>query len=251
MRTGDLKGLAQAARIRAEADMGERSLADLEELIAVLPPVRPFGARLTRAAGPVPRVIAEMKPPSPDSGGTDRPYRPRQLALGFARVGAAALSVITEPDVHGGQLSHLLEARPAHLPILRSDCLITPYQVAQTRLAGADAVLLIAAVLEGPPLGIMLQAARRYGLEAMVEAHSPEDAARAFAEGASLVALTPEARAPGPAAPRPGTIAVAGAGGRQEVFHLVDSGYDAILVGDALMQADDPGDALWKLLERA
>ena len=112
MTAGDLKGLAQAARFRAEADMRERSLAELEELIAVLPPARPFGERLTRAAGPVPRVIAEMKPPSGAPGEPGRPYRPRQLAFGFARVGAAALSVVTGPDIHGGQLSHLHEARP-------------------------------------------------------------------------------------------------------------------------------------------
>src|SRR5262245_614825 len=102
------------ARARAEAAMRERSLFDLEALIETLPPARGFAARLDGEAGPHPRIIAGIeRPRSADPGG--RPYRPRQIAMGYARVGAAALSVTTDPDEAGGDLDHISDVRPAHL----------------------------------------------------------------------------------------------------------------------------------------
>lgn len=258
-----LERLALASRARAETDMMQRSLSGLEELLEKLPPVRPFSARLTRTAGPLPRVIAEMKRASPSAGTLREPYRPRQIAMGYARVGAAALSVLTEPDEFGGHLDHLSEVRPAHLPILRKDFLVTPYQIAQARVAGADAVLLIAAILNGPSLGIMIHAARRYGAEALVEVHEEEELRRALDAGASLVGVnnrdlrTMEVSLGTAArlAPRIPSdvmmVAESGIRSRADIDRLMAAGYEAFLVGEQLMRSDDPADALWALMQPA
>lgn len=255
-----LDRFAAASRGRAESDMMARSLADLESVIESLPPARPFAARLTRGAGPVPRIIAEMKRASPSAGVLRAEYRPRQLAMGYARVGAAALSVLTEPEEFGGDLDHITEARPAHLPILRKDFIVTPYQVAQGRVAGADAVLLIAAILRGPALGILLAAARRYGIEALVEVHDEEELKRVVDAGASMIgvnnrdlrSLEVDLGTAARLAPLvPSDIVMVAESGIQEradLGRLMAVGYEAFLIGEHLMRSDDPADALWRLM---
>jgi len=256
-----LEDLGRASRARAESDMKDRPLFDLEALIETFPPSRKFSARLRRDAGPAPRIIAGMERSTPGGGPPRRIYRPRQIAMGYARVGAAAISVMTEPEQFGGDLDHISEARPAHLPILRNDFLVTPYQVAQSRVAGADAVLLIAGLLAGGALGIMINAAQRYGVEALVEIHDDETLERAMTAGADLVAVN--SREPGAmridldAGLRlcskigPGAVRVArgGIGSRADVDRLSAAGYDALFVGGQLMRADDPADALWALMQ--
>ena len=256
-----LDRFALASRSRAEAEMKEHPLSLFEQLIERLPPVRPLATRLTKQAGPPPRIIAEMKRSSPSAGLLRADYRPRQIAMGYARVGAAALSVLTEPDEFGGELDHLSETRAAQLPVLRKDFLVTPYQVAQSRAAGADAVLLIAAMVEPPVLGILMQAARRYGIEALVEVHDERDLALAVDCGATLIGvnnrdlrtLTVDLRTSERLAPKipAGTIRVAESGisSRADIERLTRSGFEAFLVGEHLMRAADPADALWKLVQ--
>ncbi len=243
--------------------MATQPLDGYEDLIGRLPAVRPFAARLSRTAGPPPRVIAEMKRSAPGAGLLRQSYVPRQIALGYARVGAAAISVATEPDQFGGDLSHLVEVRAAHLPVLRNDFLVTPYQVAESRASGADAVLLIAGMLPGPPLGIMLHAARRYGIEAMVEISDETELAAALDSGARVVSVSgrnPETMRADPAAllelrkkvPSDVTaVARGGIGAREDIDRLLDGEFDAFLIGEALMREHDPGDALWKIMQPA
>jgi indole-3-glycerol phosphate synthase len=171
-----LDPLARAARARAESDMAARPLADLEDVIGSLPPARDFSSRLKPGSGPEPRVVAEMLRGAVAQRSARDGYR--RIAIGFARAGAAALCVATEPGL-GGALDDLIEVRAANLPLLQNDVLVTPYQVAQARVAGADAVVLVAAVLEGAMLGLMVHAARRYGVEPVVVAHDEETVARA------------------------------------------------------------------------
>ena len=255
-----LERLGRASRARAEREMAEHPLADFEEMIEGLPARRPFAERLRPGAGPVPRVIGEMKRASPSAGVLRSTYNPLLIARGYTRVGAAAVSVLTEPEEFGGELDHLSEVRPAHLPVLRKDFLVTPYQVAQSRAAGADAVLLIAALLEGPALSNMLLATRRYGVEAMVEVHDEEDLARAIDLGSEVIGInnrnlhtmqvdlgTSERlarRVPG------GIIKVSESGihGRADLERLMSAGYEAFLIGETLMRAQDPGDALWRIM---
>jgi len=259
--TGVLERFAQSSRARAESEMREHPLALFEQLIETLPPVRPFAARLSSQAGPVPRMIAEMKQASPSAGVLRQAYRPRQIAMGYARVGAAAISVLTEPEQFGGDLSHLAEARAAHLPVLRKDFLVTPYQVAQARAAGADAVLLIAAMLDGPVLDIMMHAAARYGVEALVEVHDEQELTRALDSGATLVGvnhrdlhtlevdLDTGVRLAGKIPAHVARVAESGIRSRADVERLMEAGYPAFLVGEHLMRADDPADALWRLMQ--
>jgi indole-3-glycerol phosphate synthase len=243
--------------------MVEQPLASYEALIETFPPARPFASRLMREAGPLPRMIAELKRRSPSAGLLREPYAPRQLAIGYARAGAAAISVLTEPAAFGGDVAHLVEARPAHLPLLRKDFLVTRWQIAESRVAGADAVLLIAALLPGGggggTLGAMLAAARQYGVEALVEVHDEEELARALDAGATVIGVnnrdlktlavdlaTCERLAPKIPS---GVLAVAESGiaSRRDIDRLLGCGYGAFLVGEALMRSHDPGDALWRL----
>lgn len=252
---------AASARARVQAAMESRSLAALEEILGDLPPVRPLAERLSRSAGPLPRLIAAMKQASPGAGRLRESFAPRQIAMGFARAGASALSVATEPRVFLGNLDHLYQVRPAHLPVLRSDYLVTPYQLAESRVAGADAALLIAALLKGPALGLMLHAARRYGIEAVTEVHDEEELARALDEGARVLLVNRRDRETlaldSAAAERlasripPDRVRAAGGGigTRADVDRLLEAGYEALLVGEALMRASDPGDALWRLMQ--
>ena len=261
--TARLEDLARSSEERAREGMGKHPLEEYEALIETFPAARPFAARLEKDAGPLPRMIAELKRRSPSAGLLRDPYVPRQLAIGYARAGAAALSVLTEPTGFDGDIAHLVEVRPAHLPVLRKDFLVTRWQLAESRVAGADAVLLIAALLpggaQGGALGAMLAAARQYGMEALVEVHDEEELARALDAGATTIGVnnrnlrtlevdlsTCERLAAG--IPK-GVLAVAesGIGSRRDIDRLMRCGYSAFLVGEALMRSHDPGDALWRL----
>jgi indole-3-glycerol phosphate synthase len=133
--------------------------------------------------------------------------------------------------------------------------------VAQARAAGADAVLLIAGMLEPAVLGILLHAARRYGIETMVEVHDEEDLARALDHGAETIGVNSRdlrtlevnldtAERLGPRIPA-GCVRVAESGirRREDIERLMDAGFDAFLIGEHLMRSDDPADALWRLMQ--
>jgi len=259
--TSWLERFGLASRARAEQEMARRGLDQLEKIIETLPPVRPLAARLAHQAGPAPRMIAEMKRSSPTAGVLRKEYSPRQIAMGYARVGAAAVSVLTEPDQFGGDLSHLTEARASHLPVLRKDFLVVPYQIAQARVAGADAVLLIAALLQGADLAEMLGAARRYRIETLVEVHDEQDLGRTLEHSVKLVginnrdlrSLEVDLRTCERLAPLvpPGVLRVAESGikRRADIDRLTGSGFEAFLVGEQLMRAADPADELWRLTQ--
>lgn len=255
-----LDPLARAARARAESDMAARPLADLEDVIGSLPPARDFSSRLKPGSGPEPRVVAEMLRGAVAQRSARDGYR--RIAIGFARAGAAALCVATEPGL-GGALDDLIEVRAANLPLLQNDVLVTPYQVAQARVAGADAVVLVAAVLEGAMLGLMVHAARRYGVEPVVVAHDEETVARAAGEAVTAIAVKSRDPIQGTAGrdalarlasglPR-GCLALAWGplGARGDIDRLAACGYQAFVTGAALMTSPDPGDALWRLMQPA
>ncbi len=103
-----LDDLARGSEERARAGMTENPLASYEALIETFPAARPFAARLSKLAGPLPRMIAELKRRSPSAGLLRDPYVPRQLAINYARAGAAALSVLTEPAGFGGDIALLV-----------------------------------------------------------------------------------------------------------------------------------------------
>ena len=224
-----------------------------------MPPARDFVGALRVRAGE-PAVIAEVKRASPSAGAiADRD--PGEQARAYASAGAAAISVLTEPAHFHGSLADLRGARMAcDLPVLRKDFLIHPSDLIESRAAGADAVLLIAACLSANELVAMLAAARDLGLGALVETHSDDDLDKALATDAEVVgvnardletldvdverALAHLRRIPA------GRLSVmeSGIATRDHVRAAVDAGASAILVGEALMRADDPGVKLRELL---
>ena len=224
-----------------------------------MPPARDFVEAIRVRAGR-PAVIAEVKRASPSAGAiADRDLGAQVHA--YASAGAAAISVLTEPAHFRGSLADLRAARMVcDLPVLRKDFLIHPSDLIESRATGADAVLLIAACLSANELVAMLAAARDLGLGALVETHSDDDLDKALATDAEVVgvnardletldvdaerALAHLRRIPA------GRLSVmeSGIATRDHVRAAVDAGASAILVGEALMRADDPGVKLRELL---
>ena len=136
------------------------------------------------------RIIAECKRRSPSRGVLRRDYDAVAIARWYAAGGAAALSVLTEPTFFDGTLDHLRAVREAvDLPILRKDFIVTEFQIAEARAAGADAVLLIVAALGDPELEHLIVYARQLDLAALVEVHDAEELRRALDAGADLVGV--------------------------------------------------------------
>ena len=238
----------------------ERSPLDASRLMALalaMPPARGFAAAL-RAAAP-PAVIAEVKRASP-SAGTIADVDAAARARAYERAGAAAISVLTEPRHFGGSLADLRAAHHAvSVPVLRKDFLVHPDQVIEARATGADAVLLIAAALSPPELRAMLATAADLGVGTLVEVHTEEELDAALEAEAEVIgvnardletlevdpgrALALLERVP------PDRVAVAesGIGTRAQVERAVAAGARAVLVGEALMRASDPGALLREL----
>ena len=187
------------------------------------------------------------------------------MARGYEAAGAAAISVLTDEPFFGGRMAHLEEVRQATaLPVLRKDFVLDPWQVWEARAAGADAVLLIVAALTDAELRSLLGVAREAGLDALVEVHDRSELDRALAAGSRIVgvnnrdlktlavSLETAARRSPPAIPDD-VVAVAESGIRTsaDLVRLREAGFDAFLVGERLMAAPDPGEALRRLLEGA
>jgi indole-3-glycerol phosphate synthase len=239
-----------ASRARLTEAETEIPLSTLDEKIWTMHPVRSLEAAL-RGAERL-HVIAEMKRSSPSAGLLRPTYEPSAIAAVYRDGGASAVSVLTEPDHFGGDLAHLHLAREAGLPVLRKDFLVSPYQVAEARVAGADAVLLIVAALGEVGLRQMLQARMRYGMSAIVEVHDEEDVEVAADCGARIIGVNcrdlhtltvdPE-RCFRLAELLPKDcikVAESGVVGPEQVKALRAARYDAVLVGESLLRAADP-----------
>lgn len=198
-------------------------------------------------------VIAEMKRRSPSGGSLRADLDPGSLAPRYEAAGCAAISVLTDGPGFGGSLDDLAAVRAAvEIPVLRKDFVIDPVQVSEARVAGADWVLLIAALFDLVGLEEALAAARRCGAGALVEVHTADEVGRAIDAGArcigvnnrDLTTLTTDLRtfARLRALIPDGVVTVAESGVREvaDVTRLVGEGADAVLVGEALMRAADP-----------
>jgi indole-3-glycerol phosphate synthase len=201
------------------------------------------------------RVIAELKRSSP-SGGSLRPdLDVAAVAAAYAGGGAAAISVLTDGPDFGGSPADLEVVRGAvSIPVLRKDFTVDPVQIAESRVLGADWVLLIVAVLEGGALDECLEAARRAGAQALVEVHDEAELERAVVAGAVCLGINNRDLRSlrtdlGTFArlrrllPEETVVIVAESGVRStaDVSRLVGEGADAVLVGEALMRDPDPG----------
>ncbi len=146
-------------------------------------------------AAPGTRLIAEVKGASPSKGILIEPFEPGAIAADYLTAGADAISVLTDEEFFRGRLDYLREvkalsvAAPKPSPVLRKDFLLDRYQVAEARAAGADAILLIVAMLDDATLRELHAAAREWGMAALVEVHNEDETARALAAGATLIGI--------------------------------------------------------------
>lgn len=255
-----LDEILAAKREEVAAARAACPLAEVEAAAAAAGPVRGLRAALARPPGAPVRVLAEIKRASPSAGPIRPGADPAAIAAEYAAAGAAALSVLTDRRFFDGDLAFLARCRAAvPLPLLRKDFIIDPYQVAEARAAGADAILLIAAALAPAQLAELHAAAAACGLDVLVEVHAASELPPALAAGATLLgvnhrdlktmqmdmSLTPAIAARLP----PGIILVAESGirTRDDVERLGAAGAHAVLVGEHLMRAPSPGAALREL----
>jgi indole-3-glycerol phosphate synthase len=225
----------------------------LHERALGAPPARDFAGALRRADGKL-AVIGELKRRSPSRGDLAPDLEPGTTAKAYEAGGAAALSVLTDRPYFGGSVADMQAARDATwLPVLRKDFTIDEIQVYEARAIGADAVLLICAALPDDALLADLRAlARELGMAALVETHDAAEIDRALGADAEIVGVNSRdlatfsedldvgaalaSRLPA------GVIAVAESAIRaaDDARRMADAGFDAVLVGEALVRADDP-----------
>lgn len=251
---------------RTAADMAERKathpVAALQAQAETQPPPLSLEAAL-RAPGI--QVIAEVKRASPSKGAIVADADAQAVASDYLAAGAAAISVLTDTPFFQGSLADLAAVTAlAHAdltprPVLRKDFVIDPYQVVEARAHGADAVLLIVALLRGATLCEMLAAVHATGMDALVEVHDVDELEEALAADARIIGINnrdlrtftvdlgtterlaariPEDRV---------IVAESGIHGPDDVRRLAAAGADAILVGESLMVAEDRRAALERL----
>ena len=248
-----------AARDRVPLDQLKRQVAEL-------PAPRDFVAAL-RAACRKPAVIAEVKKASPSKGVIREDFDPELIAKGYAAGGASCLSVLTDKPFFQGGFDVLVQVRQVvDLPLLCKDFILSPYQLYQARAAGADAALLIAAILTDVDMAYLLKVARSLGLAVLVEVHDAAELERVLAlDGVQLIginnrnlasfetdlATTEQLTAQyGDQIRAKGALLVSESGlfSRDDLDRVQSAGADAVLVGESLMRQPDVTAALEALI---
>ena len=265
-----LDKLVEGVREDIASDKRRRSEADIKSMARDAPQALDFAGALRRpesaedTGGGRMRVIAEVKQASPSQGQIAERFEPGEIAKAYEEGGAAAVSVLTERRRFLGEMAHLEQVREAvGLPVLRKEFIFTEYQIWEARAGGADAVLLIAAILETPQMEDLRALAEELGMDALVEVYEPEELGRALEAGTRVLGVNNRnlktfevdtghtARVFGQLTTeqRESLVLVSESGifGWREVAPLVDEGVDAILVGEALMRAPDAGELLREL----
>jgi indole-3-glycerol phosphate synthase len=238
----------------AKAKLPEESL---RLALGRAPRIRSLKQALMRAPG----VIAEIKQASPSAGVLRAGFDFAAIADEYRAAGAAAISVLTEASFFHGSLETLAVLRwRLDLPLLRKDFIVDPYQIVEARHAGADAVLLIAALLDEPSLRELRGVAENLGMDALVEIHNPAELERALSSGAGLIGVNSRDLRSFEVSldvsvrlaeflPR-GVVPVAESGIRtpDDIRRLADAGYRGFLIGESLIRVPSPGKALTTLV---
>ena len=209
-------------------------------------------------------VIAEVKKASPSRGVIRDVYDPVGIALEYERAGASAISVLTDSKFFQGTLDDLEAVRESvGLPLLRKDFIVDPYQLEESKAAGADAVLLIVAALSRRMLGDLSAGAKSLGMECLVEIHTVGDLESAVECGCTLIGINNRDLATFTtdvgttlglvAGIPPGTLCVSESGisSQSDIVALRSAGVLAVLIGEAFMREKNPGDALVRFLQLA
>ena len=241
-------------------------LAKLKEQVALLPAPLDFVAAL-KAACLKPAVIAEIKKASPSKGVIRENFDPVAIAKEYASAGASCISVLTDKQFFQGGFDVLVQVREVvNLPLLCKEFILSPYQLYQARAAGADAVLLIAAILSDQDLAYLLKAAKALQLAVLLEVHNAEELERALAlDGVQLIGINNRDLASfhtdlatteqltaiyGSQIRAKGCLLVSESGlfSRDDLDRVQTAGADAVLVGEALMREEHIADALQALI---
>ncbi len=254
---------------RARAARDTRHIGRLTEAAASVGGVRNFSAGLRRPEaskeashdGMRPAVIAEVKRRSPSKGDLALGLDPSSLAFEYESGGAACLSVLTDERFFAGSPQDLIAARAAtSLPVLRKDFTLCEADVCDARLMGADCVLLIAAALDDDLLARLISLAGALGMSALLEVHDEAEAARALATGATLIGVNQRdlstfevdpSRAERVADQLPASVvkvAESGISSPEDAERLGRAGFDAVLVGEALVRSTDRRAAVRRLV---
>lgn len=254
-----LQRFAAAARARVDAARSTEPLGDLRARapMTAMPPPSLRDALVTPGVA----VIAEVKRASPSRGDLAPELSALQQAASYRAGGAAAISVLTEPDHFKGSLEDLRRVAALRVPTLRKDFIIDPYQVWEARAAGAAAVLLIVAAVDDERLAGLLRACSDAGVEALVEVHDEDEARRAVVAGATMIGVNARDlrtfevdrgvfERVRPVLPG-GVVTVdeSGITGPDDMRAAARAGADAVLVGAALVTAPDPTAAVAALVE--
>lgn len=247
-----LEKIVADKRVEVAGCRERKPLAELEKGLPKAPPVRDFLAALERADGI--GIIAEVKKASPSAGVLRADFDPVAIAQNYARFGADAISVLTDAPYFQGHLSYLSAIRQAvETPVLRKDFLIDPYQVVEARVAGADAVLLIAEILDDRQLNGLLQQTHDLGMTALVELYDPENLPRVIASGARLIGINnrnlrtfhtslEHTLSLAPKVPSDRLlVSESGIRSPADIQMLRQGGVRAVLIGETFMRAEDPG----------
>ncbi len=246
-------------RLDVARDQATVSTEQLQQLLALAPPVRDFHAAISGHKEI--RLIAEVKKASPSKGIIRADFDPLEIAKTYAANGAAALSVLTDESFFQGNLDYLREIRKhVAIPILRKDFVIDEYQVLQARVAGADAILLIAECLESDQLVQLYQYTRQLGMHALIELYDPENLEKVLRTGCPIVGinnrdlrtfevdLNHTVRLREQIDSSRCVVSESGIFVNADVEFLRQHNVNAILVGESLMRQTDVGLAVRKLL---
>ena len=262
-----LERIVETKRKEVDAAKRRRPVARLRAQIERSPQPRDFHAAVSAPSPHGVQLIAEIKKTSPSAGLIVPDFDPVRIARTYAEHGAAALSVLTDETYFQGRLEFIAEVKEAvRLPVLRKDFMVDEYQIYEARAAGADAVLLIAEAMDVGRLGELTQLARRLGMAALVEVHTEDNltavlermgppSARGYLLGinnrdlaAQRTDLTTMKRLAGALPSGTPFVAESGIATRDDVLEAQRAGACAVLVGEALLRADDIGSKIAALL---
>ena len=234
---------------------------ELEDRLPDAPPIRDFRAALQQPDEVM--LLAEVKKASPSAGVIREDFHPVAIAMTYEQHGAAAISVLTDENFFQGSLSFLQQIRDeVKIPLLRKDFILDRYQLLEARLAGADAVLLIAEILTQPELTELLSETHRLDMQALVEFYKPENVQRVVDSGAGVIGINNRdlrtfetnlehttklvQRIP----PECCLVSESGISTREDVEILQKAGVNAVLVGETLMRSENIGAKVDELLGR-
>jgi indole-3-glycerol phosphate synthase len=244
------------------ASICARPLSALKELIQDQPAPRGFAEALTLDRGQKTAIIAEVKKASPSKGVIRVQFDPVAIALDYEEHGAAAISVLTEKRFFQGSPEYLSAIKKqVSIPVLRKDFLFEIYQIYEARALGADALLLIAAILEQEKLCELLHLTQELGMDALVEVHNRAELDMALETGSCIIGINnrnlstfhtdvattveliraiPDDRI---------VVSESGIASRDDILMLRRAGVDAFLIGETLMRQESPGSKLAELIE--